>query len=203
MQPNPGRDGRPSDLGVRTDGGSPMPGVPDEDGAPESSNRAADNSPEPTSSSDSRMPGVPASQGPKPAVESGGDSFEAPDHVEESEETHDLTTAFTLAALRRLENPAGVVSEARSWSDWVGVIGAVDAPTLNTFLRRKTVDIDFFNGAGPPEDRLERIAAEASAFHSERLVLVGTTEQADMAAEAGWEFQGLEETAATAGWELK
>lgn len=207
MEPDPrrteGRVGRP----VRTDGGSPMPGVPSEE---ESQDTATDaESAEPTTetnaSSGSPMPGVPESQGPEPAVESeGGGSCETPEHAEDDdEETNDLTTAFTLAALKKLDNPAGVVSEARSWSDWVGVVGNVDAPTMNTFLRRNTVDIDFFNGAGSAENRLQRISADASAFHSNRLVLVGTAEQTEMAAVEGWEFQDLEETAAEAGWDLQ
>jgi len=206
MEPNPGRwDGR-GDRTIRTDGGSPMPGVPDEEeAAEEPPKQTTDSTPEKTTSSGSQMPGVPESQGPKPAVESGGGgSCETPDHADENEaETHDLTTAFTLSALQSLDNPAGVVSEARSWSDWVGVVGKVDAPTMNTFLRRNTVDIDFFNGAGTPKERLQRISADASAFHSDRLVLVGTADQADMAAVDGWEFQDLEETAAEAGWDLK
>ena len=83
------------------------------------------------------------------------------------------------------------------------MVGDADAPTLNTFLRRKGVDIDFFNGAATPAQRLSRVAAEGSAFHSERLVLVGVEGQEDIAAEAGWEFEHLVPTAETAGWTLE
>lgn len=207
MHPEARRSEGPDGRQMRADGGSPMPGVPSEEDSQDTATDAetGETSSETNASSGSPMPGVPESQGPEPAVESGGGgSCETPDHADDGdEETHELTTAFTLAALQKLKNPAGVVSEARSWSDWVGVVGNVDAPTLNTFLRRNTVDIDFFNGAGPPEERLKRIAADASAFHSDRLVLVGTEDQAEMAAVEGWEFQALEDTAAEAGWELQ
>lgn len=206
MNPDAREDGRAAGRPVRTDGGTPMPGVPSED-------ESADEASEPDSpaqgttkaSSGSQMPGVPEPKGEQPAVESGGGSCEAPTEEDEADEAeeHDLTTAFTLAALTQLEDPAGVVSEARTWSDWVGVVGDADAPTINTFLRRNGVDIDFFNGAASPAQRLSRVAAEGSAFHSERLVLVGAEGQEGIAAEAGWEFEEIVPTAETAGWALR
>lgn len=206
MNPDAREDERPARFPVRTDGGAPMPGVPSDD---ESSGEAA----EPDSrerehsnaSSGSQMPGVPEPKGENPAVDSGGGSCEAPTEEDEGDEAedHDLTTAFTLAALTQLENPAGVVSEARLWSDWVGVVGDADAPTINTFLRREGVDTDFFNGVASPAERLSRVAAEGSAFHSERLVLVGADGQESIAEEAGWEFEGIVPTAEEAGWELQ
>ncbi|MEF8772543.1 DUF7124 domain-containing protein [Halodesulfurarchaeum sp.] len=182
-----------------------MPGVPEDDADPE-----PDPEPDPTPSNSSQssgsgspMPGVPETKGPKPAVESGGESCEAPEHDDEEEETHELTTAFTVDALTHLENPAHVVSEARAWSDWIGVVGDVDAPTMNTFLRRKEIDIDFFNGAAGPQDRLARVAREGSAFHSDRLVLVGVQGQEELTTDQDWEFEELESTAAEAGWTVK
>lgn len=198
-------DGRSTGRPVRTDGGSPMPGVPSGD---ESSGAETEHVPErddTDASSGSQMPGVPEPKGEKPAVESGGESCEAPTEEDEGEEAedHDLTTAFTLAALTQLESPANVVSEARTWSDWVGVVGDADAPTINTFLRRKGVDVDFFNGAASPAQRLSRVSAEGSAFHSDRLVLVGAEGQEPIAEEAGWEFEGVVPTAEEAGWDLR
>ena len=177
-----------------------MPGVPSDEETTESTSGSP--TAETDSAEGSQMPGVPDARGPDPAAESSGGSSEGPDHAEEDDEAHDLTTAFTIEALARLSDPAGVVSEARSWSDWVGVVGDVDAPTMNTFLRRQEVDIDFFNGAGTPTDRLAKVAVERSAFHSERLVLVGVEGQESMLPDGGWEFQSLEETAVEAGWEL-
>ncbi len=196
-------DPRGTDRPLRTDGGSSMPGVPSEEDAADRTDStpetgAAENEP----AGGSQMPGVPDSKGPEPAVESSGGSCEAPDHAEEDEEDHDLTTAFTIEALASLSDPAGVVSDARSWSDWVGVVGDVDAPTMNTFLRRQGVDIDFFNGAGTPTERLAKVAVESSAFYSERLVLVGIEGQESMLPEEDWEFQPLAETAENAGWDL-
>jgi hypothetical protein len=181
-----------------------MPGVPSEE---DEESTTPDGSESPTEGTDasagSQMPGVPEPKGSKPAVESSGESCDAPTETDDDGETHDLTTAYTLAALTRLQNPAGVVSESRSWSDWVGVVGDADAPTLNTFLRRQGVDIDFFNGAATPAQRLSRVAAEGSAFHSDRLVLVGVEGQEGIAEEAGWEFERLGPTAEKAGWTLK
>jgi hypothetical protein len=205
MNPNGRGDGRPAGRGLRTDGGSPMPGVPEEEEEPDPE-PAPSSSSNPPAGSGSQMPGVPETKGPEPAVESGGGSCEAPEHEETEDaeaEPHELTTAFTLDALTRLENPASVVSEARAWSDWVGVVGDVDAPTLNTFLRRESVDIDFFNGVADPQERLARVAKEGSAFHSDRLVLVGAQGQADLAPADDWEFETIESTAEEAGWSLK
>lgn len=181
-----------------------MPGVPSEGNQREDGDQSpAQSSSGTDASSGGQMPGVPEPKGSKPAVESGGGSCEAPaQETEAEEETHDLTTAFTLEALMQLKNPAGAVAEARSWSDWVGVVGRADAPTLNTFLRRKGVDIDFFNGANTPGERLARVAAAGSAFHSERLVLVGAVGQEKIAEKAGWEFEPLVPTAEEAGWDL-
>ncbi|MFW6384256.1 MAG: DUF7124 domain-containing protein [Halodesulfurarchaeum sp.] len=203
MQTDPGGTNDRGRRSVRTDGGSRMPGIPsdDETGDPSDSTPESHGS-EAGSAEGARMPGVPDSKGPAPAVESSGGSCEAPEQDREAEEEHDLTTAFTIEALASLSDPAGVVTEARTWSDWVGVVGDVDAPTMNTFLRRKGIDIDFFNGAGTPTERLSKVAVESSAFFSERLVLIGIEGQESVLPSAEWEFQPLEETAAEADWDL-
>jgi hypothetical protein len=177
-----------------------MPGVPSDeaDMEPESA--------ESETAAGSQMPGVPASKGAEPAAESGGGSRETPDHADDHDaedvEEHGLTTAFTIEALASLSDPAGVVSAARSWSNWVGVVGDVDMPTMNAFLRRQAVDIDFFNGAGTATERLAKVAVESSAFHADRLVLIGVEGQESLLPDEGWEFQSLEETAAEADWDL-
>lgn len=194
-------DGHP----VRTDGGSPMPGVPAGDTSEEPGTNEATDSEE----TGKQMPGVPggttrgqtATSSPEPAAEASGESCGSPEE-ETADATDELTTAFTFEALTHVRNPQAVVNDARTWSDWVGVVGDVDAPTLNTFLRRNQVDIDFFNGARSPADRLRQVTNEADTFHSERLVLVGVNGQEDVAEAAGWEFQPLEPTAEEAGWEL-
>jgi hypothetical protein len=207
MNSNARGDLERTDRRICTDGGSPMPGVPEDDADtepdPEPDPAQTSSSSSQSSSSGSQMPGVPETKGSEPAVESGGESCDAPEHDDEDEETHDLTTAFSLEALTHLENPAHVVSEARSWSDWIGVVGDVDAPTMNTFLRRKEIDIDFFNGAAGPHDRLARVAREGSAFHSDRLVLVGVEGQEDLVPDQDWEFEELEPTAAAADWTVQ
>ncbi|WP_070365533.1 DUF7124 domain-containing protein [Halodesulfurarchaeum formicicum] len=184
---------------LRTDGGSKMPGVPsgEEESQPEPDSTS-------TSSSGAQMPGVPDSKGPEPAAKANeGNTCGAPTEDAEDDVTHGLTTAFTLNALASTADPAAVVDDARNWSDWVGVVGTVDSPTMNTFLRRNGVDIDFFNGANGPAERLARVAQSGSTFHSDRLVLVGVPGEEGFAPEDGWEFEPLEPTAEEAGWELK
>ena len=199
-----------SSAPVRTDGGSPMPGVPtgedDSQGGsdPEPGTPTGSGSGPSDSSGGTQMPGVPDSKGEEPAVKSNeGNTCGAPTQEEDDGQTHDLTTAFTLNALASTVDPAAVVEDARNWSDWVGVVGTVDSPTMNTFLRRNGVDIDFFNGANAPAERLARVASEGSAFHSDRLVLVGVEGEEGFAPEAGWEFELLEPTAEEAGWDLQ
>jgi hypothetical protein len=188
------------DRQLSGDGGSPTPGVP---GADESDDSASGTG---NRSSEAGMPGVPdadEAESEEPTERTTGtETHSHQHHDEDAGGEHDLTTAFTLAALTELADPAAVVAEAGTWSDWVGVVGEVDAPTLNTFLRREAVDNDFFNGVEAPTERLKRIANPGSAFYSERLVLVGTEDQAEIAAAAGWEFEAVRPTAEEAGWEL-
>ncbi len=197
---------------LRTDGGSSMPGVPSEESAadenePEPTTTSGETDPsnsQPTSSSGSQMPGVPDSKGPEPAVKSGGgNTCETPEQDADDGETHNLTTAFTLSALASTRDPASVVQDARSWSDWVGVVGTADAPQMNTFLRRNNVDIDFFNGANDPQSRLARVGSEGSAFYSDRLVLVGVEGESGFLPDDQWEFEPLEPTAEEADWTLE
>ncbi|MFB6109314.1 MAG: hypothetical protein ABEJ60_00360 [Halodesulfurarchaeum sp.] len=195
---------------VRTDGGRPTPGIPSDEADP-----TGESEPEPDASTDtsgtaessgggSRMPGVPDSRGPEPAASSNeGGTCGAPTEDQEDSQSHDLTTVFTLNALASTAHPADVVADARNWSDWVGVVGTVDQPTLNTFLRRNGVDVDFFNGINDPGERLARVAASGSAFHSERLVLVGVEGEEGFVPGADWEFELLEPTAEKADWELQ
>jgi len=116
---------------------------------------------------------------------------------------HDLTTVFTFRALQALEDPAVAIADARSWSDWVGMVGEAGVPRMHTFLRRQDIRVDFFNGASSPAARLQRVADTDSSFGSERLVLVGVAGQDHVAAPAEWEFQPLAATAAEAGWRLR
>lgn len=114
----------------------------------------------------------------------------------------EMTTAYTYEAVQRLEAPRVALAETNEWSDWVGLVGDVQAYAINKFLREHELDIDFFNGSGDgPGERLAAID-EHSMFYAERMVLVGTDEEHWMADEAGWEFVSLSDAAESAGWSV-
>lgn len=114
----------------------------------------------------------------------------------------DMATAYTYDAVKRLENPRIALAEANEWSDWIGLVGDVEAHAINAFLREHQLDIDFFNGSGDgPAERLADID-EHSMFYSERMVVVGTDSEKWIADESDWEFVPLVEAASKAGWEL-
>lgn len=201
---------------LRADGGRREPGVPSMDDADqervdepeqervEDAEQKPADEPERTASG-RRMPGVPQTTGDPEAEAAASESCGSAAAAEQPDEPqYDLTTAFTFEALQNLANPAGVLSAARSWSDWVGMVGEADAPTMNTFLRRRQLGVDFFNGgSGGPEARLSEIATGDSPFREERLVLVGLADQSWIAEAAGWEFEPLEDAAEQAGWPLE
>ncbi|MFC6989493.1 hypothetical protein ACFQJD_13685 [Haloplanus sp. GCM10025708] len=113
-----------------------------------------------------------------------------------------MTTAFTYGAIRKLADPRRAVAEARGWSDWVGVVGDVDAHVLNKFQREHQLDLDFFNGTGTgPAERLATVD-EHSMFYANRLVVVGTDGESWIATDADWEFVPLAEAAEGADWAL-
>ncbi|WP_129112830.1 DUF7124 domain-containing protein [Halegenticoccus tardaugens] len=119
-----------------------------------------------------------------------------------ADEPATLTMAMTYEAIRRLDDPAGVIADARGWADWIGVVGDVPAHALNAFQRRHGVDVDFFNGAGTaPAERLAAIDS-SSMFDAERLVVVGVDGEEGLARRTGWEFVPLSIAAAKAGWTI-
>lgn len=114
----------------------------------------------------------------------------------------DMTMAFTYRAARRLTNPAAAFADASRWTDWLGIVGDVDAHVITKFQRDHGIDGDFFNGSGTgPAERLAGVDHH-SMFFADRMVLVGVEDEAWIAAEAGWEFVRLSDAAAEADWEL-
>lgn len=115
----------------------------------------------------------------------------------------EMTMAFTFDAIQRVSNPAAVVADASRWTDWLGIVGDVDAHVINKFQRDHGLDLDFFNGTGTgPGDRLAEIDPH-SMFFADRMVVVGVAGQDDHVADAvDWEFVPLETAAAEADWEL-
>lgn len=116
----------------------------------------------------------------------------------------DMTLAFTYDALQRVANPAAVFADARSWTDWLGIVGDVATHRITKFQRTHGVDADFFTGSGTdPAERLREID-RTSMFYAERMVVVGVDETDEAIAKAAdWEFVPLETAAAKADWELR
>lgn len=110
-----------------------------------------------------------------------------------------MTLAFTLAALRRLADPADAVSDAGRWSAGVGVV-ADDRDALDAYLEREGVAPDFVSGE---KGVVGGLVAVRQRVRTDRHVVVGTSDDARSAAEAvGWEYVDVGEAASKAGWPL-
>ncbi|NHX36440.1 MULTISPECIES: DUF7124 domain-containing protein [Halolamina] len=169
------------------------------------------------------QPGTPSDgDGPTPSASrtaeghSRGEEWENAQPVEQSESTPgaashgstptrtaEMTMAFSYRAIRRFENVHAVLADAENWTDYLGIVGDVDATVINKYQRDNVLDLDFFNGSGTgPAERLAAVGPN-SMFHAERMVLVGVDEREQAwAEEADWEFMPLETAAAEADWEL-
>ena len=114
----------------------------------------------------------------------------------------EMTMALTYDAVQRLAAPRQAVFDARSWTDWIGIVGDVPAYQITKFQRDHGIDADFFSGAGQePAERLADVD-EHSMFFAERMVLVGVGGEEGIADRAGWEFVPLETAAEKADWDL-
>ncbi|TKR26457.1 DUF7124 domain-containing protein [Natronomonas salsuginis] len=112
----------------------------------------------------------------------------------------DMTLAFELEALKKLANPEPVFSDARSWSEYVGVISEKPTYVVTNFTRKNRIRQDFFSGPRGREESLENVKSQ---FQTERHVFVGLTDEDEALAESvDWEFLPLETAADAAGWEL-
>jgi hypothetical protein len=112
----------------------------------------------------------------------------------------DMTLAFELAALKELRSPDSVFTDARQWTNYVGVISDKPTYVVTNFTRKHRIRQDFFSGPRSREESLENIKDQ---FDSERYVFVGT-EPADeeLAEQTGWEYVDYESAAQAADWEL-
>jgi|GEM_PF-1106684 len=110
----------------------------------------------------------------------------------------DMTLAFTLEALQRLADPAAAIEDARTWSEYVGAVSATPNGALS-FTRERRIRLDFFSGTRPPAETLHAVTTN---YHTERYVLVGEAEDADLPPTPNWEFQLVEDAAERAGWTL-
>jgi hypothetical protein len=112
----------------------------------------------------------------------------------------DMTLAFELAALKRLARPEEVFSDARSWSEYVGVVSEQPTYVVTNFTRKNRIRQDFFSGPRGREDSLENVKAQ---FDTDRHVFVGVDDaDADLADAVGWEYLPVEQAAEAADWGL-
>jgi hypothetical protein len=113
----------------------------------------------------------------------------------------DMTLAFELEALKELADPEAVFSDARSWSEYVGVISEKPTYVVTNFTRKNRIRQDFFSG---PRSRAESLENVQSQFQTERHVFIGLTDEDEELAESvGWEFLPLEQAAEAAGWTIE
>ena len=112
----------------------------------------------------------------------------------------DMTLAFDLDALKELAHPDSVFTDARQWSEYVGVISEQPTYVVTNFTRKHRIRQDFFSG---PRGREESLVNVREQFDTDRHVFVGTgDEDAALADETGWEFLPVADAAEAAGWEL-
>jgi hypothetical protein len=114
--------------------------------------------------------------------------------------TSDMTLAFELEALKALQDPETVFTDARQWTSYVGVISSKPTYVVTNFTRKNRIRQDFFSGPRGREESLTNIKLQ---FESERYVFVGTTDEDEqLADEVDWEYVDIETAADAADWEL-
>jgi hypothetical protein len=112
----------------------------------------------------------------------------------------DMTLAFELEALKAVAQPDAVFTDARQWSEFLGVISEEPTYVVTNFTRKHRIRQDFFSG---PRGRKESLANVADQFDTDRHVFVGTDADDEALAEAvGWEYLPVEDAAEAAEWEL-
>ncbi|MBX0287278.1 DUF7124 domain-containing protein [Haloarcula salinisoli] len=112
----------------------------------------------------------------------------------------DMTLAFDLDALKELAYPDSVFTDARQWSEYVGVISEQPTYVVTNFTRKHRIRQDFFSG---PRGREESLVNVKEQFDTDRYVFVGSGEaDADLAEATDWEFLPVENAAEAADWEL-
>lgn len=112
----------------------------------------------------------------------------------------DMTLAFELEALKRFADPESVFADARTWSEYVGVVSDKPTYVVTNFTRKERIRQDFFSGPRGVEESLENVKRQ---FDTGRHVFVGTGEDDRAIAEStGWEFLPVEQAAEAADWAL-
>jgi hypothetical protein len=97
-----------------------------------------------------------------------------------------MTLALTVDALDRLYDPAATIGAASEWAAYVGVV-AERANAGLEYTRERRIRPDFFSGTRSVEETLHAVRG---SYQTERYVLVGTTQSAEvLAGRLGWEFE--------------
>lgn len=111
-----------------------------------------------------------------------------------------MTLGFELSALKAFRRPTDVLNEARTWSQYVGIV-ANDSDQIESYVRRHELDLDFVPGDRDKWLTLEEIRKKTN---TDRHVLIGESADGRLAAEQlGWEFISIEVAAEKTGWELE
>jgi hypothetical protein len=111
----------------------------------------------------------------------------------------ELTLVVTEEAAARLDDPGAALSEAREWSQYVGVIGA-NADRVAAFVEEHDTPQDYAQG-----ERDKWLVAEdiREATHTPRHVFVGTgVEDRRIADYLDYEFRQVTDAAERADWPL-
>lgn len=112
----------------------------------------------------------------------------------------DMTLAFDLTALQELAEPDRVFTDARQWTEYVGVVSEKPTYVVTNFTRKHRIRQDFFSG---PRGREESLDSVKDQFATDRHVLVGTSEEdSDLADRVDWEYLSVEDAAEAADWTL-
>jgi hypothetical protein len=112
----------------------------------------------------------------------------------------DMTLAFELEALQSVADPGAVITDARQWTEYVGVVSEKPTYVVTNFTRKHRVRQDFFSGPRGVGESLENVAEQ---FDTERHVFVGSSDDDKAIAEAAdWEYLPVTEAAEAAEWEL-
>ncbi|WP_336364267.1 DUF7124 domain-containing protein [Halalkalicoccus salilacus] len=112
----------------------------------------------------------------------------------------DMTLAFDLSALQALAEPDRVFTDARQWTEYVGVVSEKPTYVVTNFTRKHRIRQDFFSGPRGREESLESVQEQ---FDTERHVFVGTNEEdRELAERVDWEYLPVEDAAEAAGWTL-
>ena len=111
----------------------------------------------------------------------------------------ELTLAFSLPAIERLDDPAAAFEDAGNWSRYVGVVDD-DREAVAGTVTRLDLRQDFDLG---DRDRWLAMEGIRESTHTPRHVYVGASERdRQVATRLGWEFVHVTEAAEKADWAL-